>query len=138
MCIRDRAVTVRFQVNADKTATGGAIYAINSALNALDLVQDKTAVNIAAADPVLATSPVYTTSGAMYVSSNETSQLLTEQIQPDVSFLLVEKGQTVNSGGGGGDLSNIAVVNFYDWDGTTLLGSLAVEKGTTIKSLRCV
>ena len=42
-------------------------------------------------------------------------------------FILEKDGESANTGGGGGDPSKFAALVFFDWDESTLLGSMVVD-----------
>lgn len=136
----EEATTVRFLVNT-KTETpegGEAItrpYNLSELASSLDLVTyDGTAGSPnAEAQTLLRYSPLAIDlaatkiAGISYISDNTDYTTAGFDKAVNLEFVWIQEGQTVNSGGGG-DLSKVSAVIFYDWD-ESLMGSKLVAAG---------
>lgn len=129
-----KTVTVRFQYNAAKAADKDAFNALLTPTGGVALSDVLTFAESANSPQVGGRNLFCVTEKTAYSYPQQTGEELLEPQDADVGyFLLNEDGQTVNTGGGGGpvaaDTSKIRTIIFYDWDGTTELGQIAVQTG---------
>lgn len=120
----EQAVVVRFLVNVNPETM--LPYPLEEVFSSIDIVQDKVTVAAAPEIPVLKTSAVYDKSGVVYYPANNSLETMGVSTPVKLSMLRVTKGKTSNSGGD--DPSNFMPIVLFDWDESTLIGSLVVSR----------
>lgn len=134
-----QAVVARFKVNekppvqnGGETSEGEAqpqLYSLEELAAALDIVDP------AADETVTLSFPLADKSGLTYIADNAAPDTAGLDSQASLKFVWVQEGVTVNSGTGG-NAEDFASIVFYDWDETTILGSIVVPKGDATEQVK--
>ena len=138
----EQAAVVRFMVNTKTEGEGETaitrLYTMQELAGALDVVSydqsavppDMQALTLLKTSPLTGDMTASTVKGVSYVADNTVYDAAGYAASVDLSFVWIADGVSANTGiGGEADLSAIKTVTFYDWDGVTKFGVLAIEAG---------
>ncbi len=138
----EQAAVVRFMVNTKTEGEGETaitrLYTMQELAGALDVViydqsavpPDTQALTLLKTSPLTGDMTASMVKGISYVADNTVYDAAGYAASADLSFVWIADGVSANTGiGGEADLSAIKTVTFYDWDGVTRFGVLAIEAG---------
>lgn len=101
----------------------------------ISLADDETAANSPVGQMVLYRACEDAETEYYYTTEEETEGITTlKKLTSAPEFVLIQDADSVNTGGGS-DASNFAALVFFDWDESTLLGSMVVDGSMTAEEI---
>lgn len=135
-----RTITIRFRYTGeDDTAKAASKQSVIDGFESgsiVSLAPDEVAANSPAGQSVVYSTGIQDKDYYYTLDAENTAGLKIGELLSEAPQLVLEQDAESANTGGGGDVSKFAALVFFDWDESTLLGSMVVDSAMSVEEIK--